>query len=153
VWNQRKELEMSEPHTQISVGRHLSDRSLRAADRDREAVADILREQHLAGRLDTDEPQERLGRCYAAKTYAELDSVLAELPAAVPEPVPSERGGLHRHGGDVGRYPFGPRALPMPVLVPLLLVALALSHGHLVWLALPFVFLFVARRWRWRSNI
>ena len=50
---------------------------LRAADQDREAIADALREQHLAGRLDTDEFQERLDRCYAAKTYGELDDAEA----------------------------------------------------------------------------
>lgn len=35
------------------------DRSLRAADADRESVAEFLRDQHLAGRLDTDELPER----------------------------------------------------------------------------------------------
>jgi hypothetical protein len=50
------------------------DRTLRVGDREREAVGDILREQHLEGRLDSDEFQKRLERCLTAKTYAELDS-------------------------------------------------------------------------------
>ena len=56
------------------------DRTLRAADRDREAVADILRREHLVGRLDDDELEERLGRCLVAKRYAELDALIADFP-------------------------------------------------------------------------
>ena len=72
------------------------DRSLRAADSDREAVADILREQHLAGRLDSDELQERIDRCYSAKTYADLDAVVADLPHEQPQPVACAAAGLGR---------------------------------------------------------
>lgn len=142
---------MCHPRTQFVSDYGPADRSLRAADHDREAVADILRDQHLAGRLDTDELQERVERCYAAKTYAELDAVLADLPAEVPGEG-SQRGAAapgHRRAWS------GPRVawLPLPVLVPLLFVAIALSHGFLVWLAIPFVFLFIGRRWRWRSTL
>ena len=62
------------------------DRSLRAANADRDAIADILRRQHAAGRLDTDEFGERYGRSLQAKTYAELDELIADLPADT-EPV------------------------------------------------------------------
>ena len=68
------------------------DRSLRAGDADRESVAEFLREQHLAGRLDTDELQERLDRCFAAKAYAELDALLTDLPVRPsPRELPSRR--------------------------------------------------------------
>ena len=60
------------------------DRSLRAGDGDREAFAAILREQHLEGRLDSDEFQERLDACMAAKTYADLDQLVADLPGGEP---------------------------------------------------------------------
>ena len=71
------------------------DRSLRAADADRESVAELLREQHLAGRLDTDELQERLDRVFAAKTYAELDAVVVDLPVRPSRPA-SRSGVLRR---------------------------------------------------------
>lgn len=112
------------------------DRSLRAADADREAVAETLREQHLAGRLDTEELQERIGRCYTAKTYAELDGVLVDLPR--PRPRPRTRP---RQRGSAAPWP---RAVLFP-LMPLLIVALVLSHGHLLWLAVPLVFWFLVR--------
>ncbi len=56
------------------------DRSLRASDHDRDAIGDILRRQHVAGRLDADEFAERYGRCLEAKTYAQLDGLVADLP-------------------------------------------------------------------------
>src|SRR2546421_6163485 len=56
------------------------DRSLRVGDKERDAVSDILRQGHLEGRLDTDELQARLERCIAAKTYAELDVLMADFP-------------------------------------------------------------------------
>ena len=108
------------------------DRSLRAADADREAVAERLREQHLAGRLDTEELQERIDRCYAANTYAELDEVLVDLPR--PQPRTRQRG---------TGFPW-PRAALFP-LMPLLIVALVVSHGHLLWLAVPLVFWLLLR--------
>src|SRR5215213_8881601 len=57
---------------------------LRASDADRERTADALRRHHLDGRLDTDELQERLGRCYAARTEADLRALLADLPPERP---------------------------------------------------------------------
>lgn len=135
---------MPEPHTQPVPAGVSPDRLLRAADHDRDAVAEMLREQHLAGRIDTEELQDRIGRCYAARTYGDLDAVLADLPAEIAPPRESRPA----------RGAWGPPrlgVLPLPALAPLLFVAIALSHGHLVWLMLPFVFWFVSRRWRWRS--
>lgn len=115
------------------------DRSLRAADADREAVAVRLREEHLAGRLDTDELQERIERCYVAKTYAELDAVLVDLPRPQPR---TTRGTTAFRWPPVAVFP----------LLPLLIVALVVSHGHLLWLAVPLVFWFVVRPLRWRAG-
>ncbi|WP_410815028.1 DUF1707 domain-containing protein [Micromonospora sp. 067-2] len=59
---------------------------MRAADADREAVADRLRVALGEGRLDLHEYDERLQRAYAARTYAELDVLLTDLPpVASPE--------------------------------------------------------------------
>jgi hypothetical protein len=57
---------------------------LRAGDADREAVAAVLREALAEGRLDLGEVDERLARVYAARTYAELDPLVADLPATLP---------------------------------------------------------------------
>lgn len=55
-------------------------RLLRASDTDRNKVAEVLHEAAGEGRLTLDELQERLDATYAAKTYADLEPVLSDLP-------------------------------------------------------------------------
>jgi hypothetical protein len=112
---------------------------LRAGDADRESVADVLRRAHVDGRLDTAELEDRLERCYAAKTYAELDRLVRDLPQPRPRP---------------GQRRPSPR-IPI-VAVPLALGLLALAvatHGHVfvIWPLLFFLVVRAARRRpRWR---
>jgi uncharacterized protein DUF1707 len=118
------------------------DRSLRVGDREREAVAAILRQQHVEGRLDVVEFQERLDRCLAAKTYGDLDRLIADFP--------SQEAGRVR-GGRTQAWPRWPVA-PLPLaLIPLALIAaIVLSGGHPFWLVFP-LFFFVVRPLLWRS--
>lgn len=51
----------------------------RAGDADREAVAERLRSAAGEGRIDLTELDERLDRAYGAKTYRELDVLVADL--------------------------------------------------------------------------
>ncbi len=62
---------------------------MRAADADRQAVAEKLRAALDEGRLDLHEYDERLQRAYTAKTYGDLDVLLRDLPAGVPAPRPA----------------------------------------------------------------
>lgn len=64
---------------------------LRAADADRQAVADRLRWAHDEGRLGFAEYDDRLARAYAAQTYGDLDGLVADLPAPVPPTRPAPR--------------------------------------------------------------
>jgi len=57
---------------------------MRAGDADRQAVADRLKTALDEGRLDLNEYDERLQKTYAAKTYADLDGLLDDLPGTVP---------------------------------------------------------------------
>ena len=108
---------------------------LRAGDADREAVAATLRRDHEEGRLDTAELEERLEQCYGAKTVADLDSLVDDLPRP--------------------REPLR-RPRPQLWLAPLALVVIAVAvatPGHVVfvWPLLFFVFMrFGRRRPRWR---
>jgi Domain of unknown function (DUF1707) len=63
---------------------------MRAADADRQVVADRLRVALDEGRLDLHEYDERLSRAYAAKTYGDLDRLLADLPAVPHQRMPAE---------------------------------------------------------------
>jgi hypothetical protein len=65
-----------------------SDMSIRASDADRDRTAAALREHLAAGRLTTEEFDERLDKAYAAKTLGELDGLMADLPATGPGPLP-----------------------------------------------------------------
>ena len=57
---------------------------MRAADADRQAVADHLKSALEEGRLDLHEYDERLQQAYAAKTYGDLKELLSDLPVDVP---------------------------------------------------------------------
>ena len=57
---------------------------LRAADADRERAATRLHRALEEGRLTLGELDERLKQVYAAKTFGDLDRILADLPDTVP---------------------------------------------------------------------
>jgi hypothetical protein len=113
------------------------DANLRAGDADRQATEERLRRHHAEGRLDTDEFQERIDRCYQAKTVAELEQLVTDLPAPV---TPSPRRVRVR------------RLWPIP-LVPILIAVLAISatsghHGRFsFWVLIPMLFLFRFLAW------
>ena len=94
---------------------------LRASDADRERVAAALRRHHLDGRLDTDELQERLERCYAARTAGDLAPLTADLPE-------DERPRAQRPGAG----PPPRAAIGAVVLAAFLVLATvgAVAHGH-----------------------
>jgi Domain of unknown function (DUF1707) len=52
----------------------------RASDADREETAERLRNAALEGRLHGEEFEDRLGAALAARTYGELDPLIADLP-------------------------------------------------------------------------
>lgn len=53
---------------------------MRASDSDRDKVADRLREALADGRISPEEHAERIDAVYKAKTYADLEPVLSDLP-------------------------------------------------------------------------
>jgi Domain of unknown function (DUF1707) len=58
--------------------------NLRVGDADREATAAQLREHYADGRLTLDEVNERLDQTFAAKTKADLNTVMRDLPQTAP---------------------------------------------------------------------
>jgi hypothetical protein len=123
-------------HTTVDGPR---DRSLRVGDKERDAVGETLRQRHAEGRLDTSELETRLERCMAAKTYAQLDELIADFPP--------ERQDRARLSQARTRWTLPPVFL----LLPAILIAAAIFGGHFAWLAFPLVFFFVVRPLIWRS--
>ena len=120
------------------IGNGPRDRLLRVGDKERDAVSEILRQCHLEGRLDTDEFQERLERCLAAKTYAELDELIADLPREEAQ---------RRATGNSWRW----RPWPLFPFAALALIAVIVAGAHVAWLAIPLLFFFVVRPLVWRA--
>jgi hypothetical protein len=54
--------------------------TIRASDADREQVAERLRHATGEGRLLAEELEDRLGAVFSARTYGDLDAVVADLP-------------------------------------------------------------------------
>lgn len=117
-----------------------SDQDLRVGDHEREQTGDRLRRAHAEGRLDAEEFQERIERCYKAKTAGELRALIADLPT---EQRRRERGAGH----PFWLMPRWPAVLP--VLFTIFLVA-AVIHGHVLWALLPLFF--VTRFCFWRRR-
>ncbi|HEY5985210.1 MAG TPA: DUF1707 and DUF4190 domain-containing protein [Streptosporangiaceae bacterium] len=59
---------------------------MRAATADRDRAVEFLTSAFTEGRLDKDEYDLRLERALSARTYAELDTVVADLPGTRPTP-------------------------------------------------------------------
>src|SRR3989442_7287969 len=62
----------------------MTDRPIRASDRERESVVDVLRDAYTDGRLTLEEFEERTSAAYASKTWADLRELTGDLPV---EPV------------------------------------------------------------------
>ncbi|WP_245665166.1 DUF1707 SHOCT-like domain-containing protein [Actinoplanes subtropicus] len=127
---------------------------MRAGDGDRKQVADQLKTALDEGRLDLSEYDERIQRTYAAKTYADLDGLLDDLPGTVPvqhsqiQPAPSAApagtpvDGARSAGRQVAQW-VGPYAGVILVCTLIWLIT-SVSSGHLqyfwpVWMLIPLV--------------
>lgn len=115
--------------------------NIRAGDADRERTAERLRKGHAEGRLDMDEFQQRLERCYEAKTLDDLGELVSDLP--------------RQDDHDDRRPPGWFLAWRLTPLVPILIVliaVLAATGHHVFWLWIPLAFLFWRLSWLRRSR-
>jgi uncharacterized membrane protein len=103
------------------------DERIRASDADRDHVTTRLREHFAAGRLTSDELDERIAAALNAKTHGQLRALMADLPEpALAAPKATQRPYPAAPPWVVRRR--GPRFLPVVLL--LLLAALLLPGGH-----------------------
>jgi Domain of unknown function (DUF1707) len=64
---------------------------MRASHADRERVVDVLKAAFVQDRLTKDEFDARVGQTLGSRTYAELATVTADIPAAPPRPQPPRK--------------------------------------------------------------
>ena len=74
---------------------------MRASDRDRDEVAERLRQAAAEGRLTANELDYRLTHAFSAATYGELDTLTDDLPVPAPAPPAPQlaRAGWWRRAG------------------------------------------------------
>jgi hypothetical protein len=83
-------------------GKPADDGHFLASDTDREQVIDTLKTAFVQGRLTKDELDARAGQAFTSRTYAELATVTADIPAGTPP-------GRKPAGTPPGRKPAGTR--------------------------------------------
>jgi hypothetical protein len=104
--------------------------TLKAADVDREHVAERLRQATAEGRLTAEELEDRLATGFRARTYGELDALVADLPG--PTPARTRRGQLAPRIST--RNPLAV-AIAVPVALAVVAVVVFVLSGVLVgWL-------------------
>ena len=80
--------------------------NVRVGDADREAIAAQLREHYADGRLTLEELNERLDQTFAAKTRADLNTVMRDLPYAAQ---PGMGAGSYGWTGPISSGPMATR--------------------------------------------
>jgi len=107
---------------------------LRASHADREHVIDTLKAAFADGRLDTDDLDDRVGQALAARTYAELATVTAGIPAG-PAPAPRPRRAARPPvNKDAVKWGLAAAGAMIP---PAMFVTSAYASSSLALLALP----------------
>jgi Domain of unknown function (DUF1707) len=81
---------MAGPGNEIAAGAEGRGR-LRASHADREQVVSVLKAAFVQGMLTKDELEARAGQALAARTYAELAALTADVPAGLADVVPPGR--------------------------------------------------------------
>jgi hypothetical protein len=119
------------------------DPNLRAADTDRERIAERLRTSHSEGRLNTAELQDRIELCYQAKTLGELSALVRDLPR-------QDDRNKGRSAGWFQPWRWSPVPL-LPILIALAVISAATGGHHIAWLWIPIVFVIWRMRW-WRHH-
>ena len=106
----------------------MTDRPIRASDRERESVVDVLRDAFTEGRLTLDEFEERTSAAYASKTWADLRELTGDLPvepvlgADLPQRQPHHLVAGQQMVPSVPRPRQGGRDRPLGRLLPVVFV-------------------------------
>jgi Flp pilus assembly protein TadB len=104
--------------------------SLRASDADRERVAEWLGQAATEGRILAHELEERLARVLRARTYGDLDAVVADLPSSrTPRRAPARARRLAAAHPFTAAAVVALTAVMIVALVAVVLAGLAILSG------------------------
>ncbi len=117
-----------------TISQWIRDPNLRASDAERDATADRLRQHHTDGRLDPEEFQERLDKCFAAKTVGELAELTRDLPGEATRRGAGARPSFSLLGGL--------RMIPIvPIIMAIIAIHLIVGAVTGLWILIPLFFL------------
>ncbi len=116
--------------------------NLRIGHQDRQQAVAELQRHYAQGRLEWDELDERLGKAWAARTHADLETLFNDLPMPTP-PEPAVRRFRQAHPDLV-------RALSVMILAGSIVLSAAF-HGPFILLFFGWLFL-VGPPARWRHH-
>jgi hypothetical protein len=128
---------------------------IRAADSDRERVAEQLRSAHAEGRLDLTEYDQRVQQAWAARTYGELEVLTADLPQVQSPAAPAihqlgRPSGRQQHRGRGGRAAVAAwasaSAVNLAIWAIVSLTTLSWVYPWWVWVAGPWGAMLLAGR-------
>jgi Flp pilus assembly protein TadB len=118
--------------------------TLRASDADREGIVERLHKAATEGRIAAEELEERVARALKARTYADLDRTVADLPAPRSRRQPSRRGVPAWALSTVRTYP-----MLLVFVIPVLAVTIAMIlAATIIWCVLTIVILMLGGRSR-----
>lgn len=114
---------------------------MRVSDADREQVAERLRENFAAGRLTSEELDERLAAALSAKTVGDLRALMTDLPEPAPVGPPAGQERPDWTNRQVYGYRRVPRLMPLALILLLAIIVLP-SAGFVVVAFLKLMLLF-----------
>jgi Domain of unknown function (DUF1707) len=107
----------------------MTDRPIRASDKERDSVVDVLRDAYTDGRITLEEFEERTSAAYASKTWTDLRELTSDLPV---EPV---------LGADLPQRPPPPQ--PVAPVMPAVPRPRPGGHGRPLGRLLPVIFAWI----------
>jgi hypothetical protein len=111
----------------------MTDRPIRASDRERDNVVDVLRDAYTEGRLTLDEFEERTSAAYASKTWGDLRELTVDLPvqpvlgADLPQRQPRPQPVAQQMVPSLPRPRHSGRDRPLGRLLPVIFVWIMIS--------------------------
>jgi hypothetical protein len=103
----------------------MTDRPMRASDKERDSVVEVLRDAYTDGRITLEEFDDRTSAAYASKTWGDLRDLTSDLPV---EPVlgaglpqrPAHRQPVAQVMPTAPRQRYDGRSRPMGRLLPVI---------------------------------
>ena len=111
----------------------MTDRPIRASDRERDNVVDVLRDAYTEGRLTLEEFEERTSAAYASKTWGDLRELTVDLPvqpvlgADLPQRQPRLQPVAQQVVPSLPRLRHSGRGRPLGRLLPVIFVWIMIS--------------------------